>query len=72
MRYLVTAQIRAGRQAALSRAIEDGTLGAGSIAGCDCDCTARLEQHLAVCGQPFLEILTQLVDDEDVCEKLVT
>jgi hypothetical protein len=33
MRYLVTARVRPGRRQALSRAIEDGTLGAGSIAG---------------------------------------
>ena len=33
MRYLVTARVREGRAEALERAIEDGTLGAGSIAG---------------------------------------
>jgi hypothetical protein len=33
MRYLVTARIKAGQREALDRAIEDGTLGAGSIAG---------------------------------------
>ena len=33
MRYLVTARVRPGRRDALDRAIEDGTLGAGSIAG---------------------------------------
>jgi hypothetical protein len=33
MRYLVTAKVKAGRRAALDRAIEEGTLGAGSIAG---------------------------------------
>ena len=33
MRYLVTARVKAGRIEALERAIEDGTLGAGSIAG---------------------------------------
>lgn len=33
MRYLVTARVRPGREEALRRAIEDGTLGAGSIAG---------------------------------------
>ena len=33
MRYLVTARVKAGRAGALDRAIEDGTLGAGSIAG---------------------------------------
>ena len=33
MRYLVTARVRAGCRAALDRAIDEGTLGAGSIAG---------------------------------------
>jgi hypothetical protein len=33
MRYLVAARVKAGRRPALDRAIENGTLGAGSIAG---------------------------------------
>src|SRR5947209_10427694 len=33
MRYLVTARVRPGRERALLRAIEDGTLGRGSVAG---------------------------------------
>jgi hypothetical protein len=33
MRYLVTARVKEGRRPALDRAIEKGTLGAGSIAG---------------------------------------
>src|SRR5215470_4812529 len=33
MRYLVTAKVRAGREKALDRAIDDGSLGRGSIAG---------------------------------------
>jgi hypothetical protein len=33
VRYLVTARVRPGKQEALDRAIVDGTLGAGSIAG---------------------------------------
>ena len=33
MRYLVTARIRPGKEADLLRAIEAGTLGAGSVAG---------------------------------------
>ncbi len=35
MRYLVTAKVKPGREQALARAIEDGTLGAGSIAGAE-------------------------------------
>jgi hypothetical protein len=33
VRYLVTARVKPGRRPALDRAIQDGTLGAGSIAG---------------------------------------
>src|SRR5437773_12475480 len=33
MRYLVRARVKPGREAALLRAIENGSLGAGSIAG---------------------------------------
>lgn len=33
MRYLVTARLRPGCRTALTRAIDDGTLGRGSIAG---------------------------------------
>ena len=33
MRYLVTARVKPGREKALAKAIEDRTLGAGSIAG---------------------------------------
>jgi len=33
MRYLVTARVKPGRRPALDKAIDNGTLGAGSIAG---------------------------------------
>jgi hypothetical protein len=33
VRYLVTARVKAGRRQALDRAIENGSLGAGSVAG---------------------------------------
>jgi hypothetical protein len=33
MRYLVTARVKAGKEKALLRAIEEGTLGRGSVAG---------------------------------------
>jgi hypothetical protein len=33
MRYLVTARVKPGEKAALARAIDEGTLGKGSIAG---------------------------------------
>ena len=32
MRYLVTARVKPGREAALLRAIEEGALGAGEVA----------------------------------------
>ena len=123
MRYLVTARVRAGKSHALRRAIDDETLGRGSVAGdeylrnmtdarqhedgrvqwvevcycptplaeeraywneyfnlervqdaharsrcrdesgtepwacSDCDCSARLEQHLASRGCAFLDAL---------------
>jgi hypothetical protein len=123
MRYLVKARVKACREKALLQAIEDGTLGKGSIAGdeyeydmkqarldgngtahwvetcfcskpleeerpywekffellsvkdaharkncrhengtepwacCDCDCTKRLEERLAVTGESFLASL---------------
>jgi hypothetical protein len=127
MRYLVTARVKPGREAGLLRAIEEGTLGAGSVAGgeylrnmtdarlrrdgslrwvevcfcatpleeerpyweefvelvkvqdahnrrrcrdldgsepwacCDCDCTARLEAHLANRDNSFLDVLRAAV-----------
>ena len=123
MRYLVKTRVKAGREKALLQAIEDGTLGRGSIAGdeydynmkqarldgngtahwvetcfcstpleeerpywekffdlvsvkdaharkncrhengtepwacCNCDCTKRLEERLAVTGESFLASL---------------
>ena len=33
MRYLVTAKVKPGKEPALERSIEDGTLGRGSVAG---------------------------------------
>lgn len=33
MRYVVTAKVKPGRDAALDRAIDDGSLGRGSVAG---------------------------------------
>ena len=37
MRYLVTARVRTGKEAELAGAIEDGTLGRGSVAGGEYD-----------------------------------
>jgi len=123
MRYLVTSRVRPGKEAALLKAIDDGSLGRGSVAGgeylrnmtdaklradgmarwvevcfcrepleeerpyweeyfelvrvqdahrrskcrdengtepwacCDCDCTEKLETHLAGQGEAFLAAL---------------
>jgi hypothetical protein len=65
MRYLVRARVRRGKESALLRAIEDGTLGAGSVAGdeylrnmesarlCD-DGTARWVE-VCFCAEPLQE-----------------
>ncbi len=37
MRYLVTARVKEGKEEALSKAIDDGTLGQGSVAGDEYD-----------------------------------
>jgi len=37
MRYLVTARVKPGKEAELAEAIEDGTLGQGSVAGGEYD-----------------------------------
>src|SRR3954468_34106 len=37
MRYLVTARVKPGKEAELAEAIEDGTLGQGSVAGDEYD-----------------------------------
>ena len=37
MRYLVTARVKHGKEDALSKAIDDGTLGLGSVAGGEYD-----------------------------------
>lgn len=65
MRYLVKARVKPGREADLLRAIQDGTLGAGSVAGdeylrnmqdarlCD-DGTARWVE-ICYCDEPLAE-----------------
>jgi hypothetical protein len=48
MRYLVTARVKPGKEAALLRAIEEGTLGAGSVAG---DEYLRNKQDARLCQE---------------------
>jgi hypothetical protein len=65
MRYLVTARVKSGQEEALARAIEDGTLGAGSIAGDEyyrnMECARRLRDgtvkwvEVCYCATPLQE-----------------
>lgn len=65
MRYLVTARVKPGREADLLRAIEDGTLGAGSVAGDEylrnmeqarlCDDGRTLWVEVCFCDLPLQE-----------------
>jgi hypothetical protein len=45
MRYLVTARVKKGKEKSLERAIEDGTLGRGSIAGDEYDLLRVQDAH---------------------------
>ena len=65
MRYLVTARVKPGREQALAEAIEQGTLGAGSIAGDEyvrnMECARRLRDgtvkwvEVCYCATPLQE-----------------
>jgi hypothetical protein len=65
MRYLVTARVKPGREVALARAIEEGTLGAGSVAGDEylrnMECARRLRDgsvkwvEVCYCATPLQE-----------------
>ena len=65
MRYLVTARVKPGREDALARAIEDGTLGEGSAAGSEYQrnmaCARRLRDgsvkwvEVCYCATPLAE-----------------
>jgi hypothetical protein len=65
MRYLVRARVKAGRETALLRAVEAGTLGAGSVAGGEylrnmadarlCDDGAARWVEVCFCGEPLAE-----------------
>ena len=72
MRYLVTARLKPGQADALARAIDDGTLGRGSIAGDEyvrnMEAARRLEdgrvQWVEVCYCP-----TPLAEERDYWEE---
>ena len=65
MRYLVTARVKPGREQALAEAIEQGTLGEGSIAGDEyvrnMECARRLRDgtvkwvEVCYCATPLQE-----------------
>src|SRR5437899_12036208 len=65
MRYLVTARVKPGREAELLKAIEDGTLGAGSVAGDEylrnmeqarlCDNGSLRWVEVCFCAEPLQE-----------------
>ena len=65
MRYLVTARVKPGREAVLARAIDEGTLGTGSIAGDEyvrnMECARRLRDgtvkwvEICFCATPLAE-----------------
>jgi hypothetical protein len=65
MRYLVTARVKSGREAALLSAIDSGTLGKGSVAGEEylrnmvdarlCDDGAARWVEVCFCDEPLAE-----------------
>ena len=75
MRYLVTAKVKPGKSDALARAIDDGTLGRGSVAGNEyfrnMDAARELEdgriQWVEVCYCP-----TPLAEERPYWEKYFT
>src|SRR5207244_13075856 len=66
MRYLVTARVKPGKEAALLRAIEDGRLGAGSVAG---DEYLRNMQDARLCQQGKVKWVEVCVCDTPLAEE---
>jgi hypothetical protein len=72
MRYLVTARVKPGREAALLQAIEDGTLGAGSVAGSEYlrnMTDARLRDDGAACWVEVCFCATPLEEEQPYWEE---
>lgn len=72
MRYLVTAKIKPGKEQALDRAIEDGTLGSGSIAGDEYQRNMQEARQLADGRVQWVEICycyTPLAEERPYWEK---
>ncbi len=66
MRYLVTARVRPGREADLLRAIEGGSLGAGSVAGGE---YLRNMESARLCGDGTARWVEVCFCDEPLAEE---
>src|SRR5438067_1032871 len=66
MRYLVTARVKSGKEAELLRAIEAGTLGAGSVAG---DEYLRNMQDARLCDDGRVKWVEVCFCDEPLAEE---
>jgi hypothetical protein len=66
MRYLVTARVRLGREADLLRAIEGGSLGAGSVAGGE---YLRTMESARLCGDGTARWVEVCFCDEPLAEE---
>lgn len=72
MRYLVTAKVKEGKEEALERAIDDGTLGRGSIAGDEYERNMEEARQLADGRVQWVEICycsTPLYEERPYWEK---
>ena len=72
MRYLVTARVKAGKEEALSKAIDDGTLGQGSVAGDEYDRNmqdARIHDDGRVQWVEVCYCYTPLAEEREYWEK---
>src|SRR6516225_5920034 len=72
MRYLVTARVKAGKEEALSNAIDDGTLGRGSVAGDEYDrnmCDARVHDDGRVQWVEVCYCYTPLAEEREYWEE---
>jgi hypothetical protein len=75
MRYLVTARIKPGQAGALARAIDNGTLGAGSVAGGEYDRNMAAARELADGRVQWVEVCycaTPLAEEREYWEEYFT
>ena len=72
MRYLVTARVKAGKESALADAIDNGTLGQGSVAGGEYDRNmndARLDEDGRVKWVEVCYCYTPLAEEREYWEE---